>query len=349
MKSKNLIIGLACLLSLVVVLSMSTKSQKPEEQPKFETIVIGTGGAPKWSPDGTRLAFLSGGWLCVANADGKGEIQKIAQLQFNSFDWMSDSAFVVTENIPWTPEGKGRGHRLAIRSVDMNGQIQTIREDSIIVVPQSEYLAYGSVPVILNDGTVGYYEIHEKPEGETKIFKIIKQGKLEPDSALKQMIATTEGYPGWGEIWLESADLTIRKRITPDKKYLFPKLSPDGTKILACYGPADFVLDLEGNVILDLGKDLPKVPPGYSAEVISGALHGIWSPDSRRIVYEIVFADGHTTYDKDIYMVNVDGTERVAIAVTPAEKEGGASWSPDGTKIAYFNGTTGKIYVVKIK
>jgi hypothetical protein len=38
MRSKNLIIGLVCLLILVVVLSMSTKSQKSEEQPKFERI-----------------------------------------------------------------------------------------------------------------------------------------------------------------------------------------------------------------------------------------------------------------------------------------------------------------------
>lgn len=136
------------------------------------------------------------------------------------------------------------------------------------------------------------------------------------------MIATTEGYPTWGEIWLESADLTVRKKITPGKKYLFPKLSPNGTKILASYGPAEFVLDLKGNVILDLGKDLPKVPPGYSAEVISGTLNGKWSPDSKRILYEIIFADGDVTYDQDIYIINVDGTGRTPIAVTPGEQEG---------------------------
>jgi YVTN family beta-propeller protein len=136
MKTKNLIIGLVCLLILVVVLSMSTKSQKPEEQPKFERIEIATGDAPHWSPDGKKLAFMSGGWLCVRSADGKGEIKKIAQIGINSLDWMSDSEFVFTENRPWTTEGKGRGHKLIIETVDMKGQSEPslcfAQSDSVI-------------------------------------------------------------------------------------------------------------------------------------------------------------------------------------------------------------------------
>jgi hypothetical protein len=342
MKSKNLLIGLACLLIVVVILSMSTKSQKPEEQPKFETIVIGTGGEPKWSPDGTRIAFLAGGWLCVKSADGKGEIQKIAQLQFNSFDWMSDSAFVVTENIPWTPEGKGRGHKLAIRSVDMKGQIRTIREDSIIVIPQSEYLTYASVPVILQDGTVGYYEIHEKPGGEERIFKIIKTGNLKPEAAVKQMHLAGED--------LESIDGSIKKRLPIDKKYGYRKLSPDNTKILAkvsSYYSGLVILNLNGKVLTDLDVGSREISPGlFAIGSIAGAS---WSPDSKKILYNWTIEDGHVTYDKDIYMVNADGTGKVPIAATANDIEKDASWSPDGRKIAYRSETSGKIFVVKLK
>ena len=345
MKSKNLLIGLACLLVLVVVLSITTKSQKPEEQPKFEIVEIGMGGAHRWSPDGTRIAFLAGGWLCVANADGKGEIQKIAQLQFNSFDWMSDSAFVVSENIPWTPEGKGRGHRLAIRAVDMMGQIRTIREDSIIVVPQSEYLTYGSVPVILNDGTVGYYEIHEKPEGKTKIFKTIKQGKLSPKKVAKQMRAFVDPY-GWGDIWVEHIDGTMKKKVTStERKYGSPKLSPDNTKIVAHhYGLGISVLDLEGNVLADFSKDLPQVEPGIIADITGAS----WSPDSKKITYDLIVESEDTTYSRDIYIANFDGTDKIKIPDIPGEIAGGPSWSPDGTKIACRSGN-GKIYVIKVK
>lgn len=345
MKNKNLIIGLACLVIVVVVLSMSTKSQKPEENPRFEIIEIGNGGAHRWSPDGTRLAFLAGGWLCVADAEGKGEIKKVAELQLNSFDWMSDSAFVISEKRPWTPEGKGRGHKLAIRAVDMKGQIRTIREDSIIVVPQSEYLTYASVPVILKDGTVGYYEIHEKPEGETKIFKRIKQGKLKPEETQKQMRAYVEPY-GWGDIWIEHIDGTMRKKVSSGaRKYGSPKLSPDNTKIVAHhYGLGISVLDLDGNVLADFSKDLPQVKPGIIADIIGAN----WSPDSKKIAYDLIVESEDTTYSRDIYIANFDGTDKIKIPGIPGEMAGGPSWSPDGTKIA-CRSVNGKIYVIKVK
>jgi hypothetical protein len=345
MRSKSLIAGTLCLLSMTVLLAMSGRSQKPEEQPKFEIIEIGTGGSPKWSPDGTRLAFLAGGWLCVAEADGKGDIKKVAEIRPNSFEWMGDSSFVMSEKRSWGEDGKAEGHILAIKTVDMKGQVQTIRRDSITVVPRSEYLTYPSTPLILRDGTVGYYEIHEKPAGKTKMFKTIREGKLKPDSALMQMIATTERYPSWGEIWLESVGGAVKKKITPGREYLFPKLSPNGTNILASYGPAEFVLDLEGNVILDLGEERPEPPAGYYAHIGGTS----WSPDGKRILYNVGIEDGHSVYDQDIYILNIDGTGKIPIAVTPQEKEGRGAWSPDGRKIAYLNATTGKILVVKLK
>jgi hypothetical protein len=342
MRTKSFFIGLSCLFVIMVVLAMSTRSQKTEEPPKFETIFIASGGAPKWSPDGTRLAFMSGGWLCVASADGKGEIQKIVQLEPWTFDWMSDSAFVISEKIPWTPEGKGRGHKFIIETVNMKGQMQLIREDSIPGIPESKYISYIGAPVILKDGTVGYYEINEKPEGNTKIFRIIKEGSLKSEDALKQMQTAGEG--------LESIDGTIKERITFDKKYSFLKLSPDNTKILAWvqgYTGGIVILNLEGKVLVNLGVDAREISPGVIA---GGDIVGAsWSPDSKKILFNWIVEDGHSILDQDLYVINADGTGKVPIAVTSSEKECGASWSPDGSKIAYENDTNGKIFVVKLK
>ena len=344
MRTKSLLVGLCCLFVVIIVLAMSTRSQKAEEPPKFETVFVANGGAPKWSPDGTRLAFMSGGWLCVKSADGKGEIQKIVQLEPWTFDWMNDSDFVISEKIPWAPEGKGRGHKFIIETVNMRGQMQLIREDSIPGIPESKYISYIGAPMILADGTVGYYEIHEKPEGETKIFRIIEGGKLKPEIALKQMQTAGEG--------LESIDGTIRKKIPIDKKYSFLKLSPDGTKILAVFASnsSDLaILDTNGNELRKLGLGFTEISPGIFAGGASSRAQ--WSPDSKKIVYTwLVESEQHPEAEtSDLYIINADGTGKTQITNTPSEAEHDPVWSPDGSKIAYHTDNTGKVFVIKVK
>jgi hypothetical protein len=335
MKTKKLIIGLVSLLLLVVVLSMSTKSQKMEEQPKFEIVEIGNGGAPKWSPDGTRLAFMSGGWLCVADADGKEEIKRVAEIRMNSLEWMSDSEFVFSEKEPWSLKGKGRGVKFRIKTVDLKGNIELITEDSL--APDNRYVSYISTPFVLKDGTVGYYEIHGKPEGETKVFKIIEEGKLKPEASGKQIHLAGEG--------LESIDGTIKKKINYDRKYYYVRLSPDETKILAHhYGLGIAVLDTTGNRITDFSTELPKVEPGIIADMVSAS----WSPDSKRIAYDLIVESEDTTYSREIYIANFDGSDKIKIPDIPGELIGGPAWSPDGTRIV-CRSHSGRIFVIKVK
>jgi Tol biopolymer transport system component len=348
MKSKNLIIGLLCLFVLVVVLSLTTKSQKPQEQPKFERIEIATGGPPHWSPDGRKLAFISGGWLCVKRADGKGEIRRVAQTQPDFFEWMSDSEFVVYEREYPKAERIAVMPRLSIKRITFDGQVTTVVRDTTFSKTSPPKI---TKPMVLPDGTVGYYEC----EGGFKdwgcnVFKIIKQGKLSPDSAKKQLRCVISPYPT-GDIWIESIDHSVKKKITGgDQKYRFPLLSPDNTKILAevsSYTSDIAVLNLHGNELCRLDVGAKHISPGLFT--IAFAEGAPWSPDSKKILYYLSTEDGHEVYDLDIYIVNADGTGKIQIAATPNEKEGGASWSPDGREIAYVNGTTGKIYVVKIE
>jgi Tol biopolymer transport system component len=348
MKPKNLIIGLFCLFGLVVVFSITTKSQKPEDQPKFERIEIGTGGPPHWSPDGGKLAFISGGWLCVRRSDGKGEIKRVAETQPDFFEWMSDSEFVVYEREYPKAERIAVMPRLSIKRITIDGQVTNVVKDTTFSKTSPPKI---TKPMVLPDGTVGYYEC----EGGFKdwgcnVFKIIKQGKLSPDSAKKQWRCVITPYPT-GDISVESIDHTVKKKVTSGKqKYSFPRLSPDNTKILAevaSYTSDIAILDLQGNQLCRLDVGAKHISPGLFT--VASSVNASWAPDSKKILYHLSTEDGHEVYDLDIYIVNADGTGKIQIAATPNEKEGGASWSPNGRKIAYVNGTTGKIYVVKVK
>jgi hypothetical protein len=335
MRTKSLLVGLCCLFVILVVLAMSTRSQKTEEPPKFEIIEIGTGGSPQWSPDGTMLAFVYKGSLCVANADGKGEISKVyvPQDRLWSFNWMNDSSFVVSEKKDWTEPKKGRVEKFTIGTVGMNGQMQVVREVTLPGYPDGMDFTYLGAPMVLKDGTVGYYEVNHTVGGEAKVFQIVKEGKLKSEEAKKQLQAILIPDP-WGAIWLESIDGTIREKVSKDKAtWIFPELSPDGKRLLATNHRGEIVImDLDGNILSNLG--------------LAGCEQ--WSPDSKKIVFCEQQESEFDIIASELYIINADGTGKIQITNTSNEVETEPVWSPDGTKIACGSHSSSKIFVIKL-
>ncbi|KPJ62309.1 hypothetical protein AMJ44_15810 [candidate division WOR-1 bacterium DG_54_3] len=325
---------------------MSARSQKPLEEADFEVIEIGTGADPKWSPDGTKLVYVYKEALYVANADGKGEKLRIAQLPTGtlSFDWLDSIQFIVAGRETRQEKAKRRFHEW-IKILTLGGEVKLIAEDRRIVSP----------PIFLNDGTVGYYW---QPNGgafkDEKIFQIIKEGRLSPDSAQKQLFAPNIGP----DVWLESVDGSIKKKIA-SKYYSFPQLSKDGTKILAVCGIicGMCVLDFQGNHTCIGKKPHQYIDPSDSAKISQwsmGPPQAKLSPDGKKIAYAYVTTkslgeDNFAFLGSDIYIENADGTDRKQITDTPDAMEGNPVWSPDARRIAYTDGTTSKIYVIKIE
>jgi Tol biopolymer transport system component len=363
MKSQNLILGL-------VVFFLITCS--PVFGQPFEMIEIGTGADPHWSPDGKELAFVYMGSLFVANSDGEGEPQKIAELPptASGFAWLDSNEFIVWGREYWREEGvRHKGNWMEV--LTRGGEMRSIAKDSSSARPSKPR----DVPLIsgltiLNDGTVGYWEtpvgVEDEWTNKNKIFRIIKPGKLSADSAVKQLRAVEhytgiysggkQVYPERG-IWLESIDGTVNKKVSSCDHCSFPVLCPDGTKILvSCgYKCAVCVLDLEGNQVC-VGKDYIHPSNPLDTAFIRGSLEGMptWSPDSRKIAYaylryKVISEHESIEVGSEIYVENADGTNRIQVTDTPNIAEAGPVWSPDGSKIACTDRHSAKIYVMKLK
>jgi len=335
MRNKSLIIGLLCLFILMVVFSITTKSQKSEEQAEFEIIEIDTGGEPndlptgepQWSPDGTKLAFVSEGWLCVVDLEKKGEIKKVARIGRAGFAWSDTNQFAINE-----VERDTSGEIVIHKTLTMNGEEKLIRKE----VNKDPLIRNIHGLTELPDGTLGYYE-RSSGTGWKKVFHIIKQGKLKPEDALKQMIVTTtEGYVGWGAIVLESVDGTVKKRVTKgEATYMFPRLSPDGTKLTCGNHRGEIlVFNINGDLLANLGR---------------GSCLCQWSPDSKKITFHLTEESEFYIEASDIYVINADGTERTQLTNTPDIVEMYPAWSPDGRAITCKSLRTGKMYVIKLK
>jgi hypothetical protein len=183
------------------------------------------------------------------------------------------------------------------------------------------------------------------------VFKIIKQGKLSPDSSLKQLravIIPVASYTISGDIWIESLDKSIKERITTGELHNFVELSPDETKVLSALD----VIDLKGHEISvgEKGVDTSSI-----SESSIGTPQAKWSPDSRKIAYmrltaKVLDPDGQDIQDikGNIHVVNADGSGLQVIDI-PGVILLNPIWSPDGTRIVCTGENTGKVYVIKLK
>lgn len=112
--------------------------------------------------------------------------------------------------------------------------------------------------------------------------------------------------------------------------YIWPSISPDGTKLLAYeMDHGAFVADLNGNVLKMLGrKDNP-----------------VWTRDGKWIVYMNDKDDGENILSSDIYCVSADGSTTIQLTNTIDIIELYPSCSPTEDKIV-CSSLNGDIYVI---
>ena len=138
-----------------------------------------------------------------------------------------------------------------------------------------------------------------------------------------------------GDIWLASTSGGLARRLTASPgRELFPKFSPDG-KWIAFTGQYDgnfnvYVMSAEGGQPKQLTFYQGSAQPltdrmGIHNEVVT------WFPDSKRILF-LSRSDATNGWIKRPYSVSINGGLPEPL---PVDQGGLASFSPDGSKIAY--------------
>lgn len=348
MKSKNLILGVLSLLILVVIFSITTKSQKPTEQGQEydKGHVIGQGRCPEFiSPD--TIAFIDNhGFLTIVDLEGKGP-KKIGKIHALGFRYAGEKF------IFWGyQKDDERGTVNTISTIDRAGKESPVVSVRETVGPDNT--KHISAPVVLPDGTVGYW----MEQYGLKYFTIIHKGSS--PNPLKQWIGDIKpkGPIAKGEVWLRTVDGSDSYRISPEgerEKYYFPHLFSDGTeqcgqKLLVVKNGLH-ILEFDdslrtlksiqplGNSGNDIGKDMAIDSVTYrivSAGTVSVSAR--WSPDCKWVV--CLFQLWGTKYNEDegnpigsdIQVLSSDGSMNIRIE-TSNVMESNPKISSDGTVV----------------
>jgi Tol biopolymer transport system component len=293
---------------------------------------------PTWSPDGSLIAFTRGKstGIEVMKADGSG--RRV----------LTDEA-AAGYKFAWSPDNE----EIAFRAVNYSNGLATIKVASV---------ASGKVETLSEPAP----DVHPPQWSHTekgKRVSFVANATLvhtdwRPMAGLRRASAADKPAPALffdrQNIWVLDESGEEPQPLTEGVGF-DPVRSPDGARIV--YSQMDTLVVMNAD-----GTDKRSLGVGNRPA---------WSPDSRKLVFQITRdhthapddprAHGadtphHRHHDKtnhqieesDLFVMNADGTARTQLTHTPDELEVDPHWSPDGRRIVYRTENAGQIYVIEL-
>lgn len=273
---------------------------------------------PRWSPDGTKLAFTETRYrgLWVMNADGTG-LRQVSEEEAAGFgfEWSSDSQALLTRVAKF--ENNRRYN--AVKIFDLPSNTSKQLTDYRTFMPGLPHWSPANDKVYIFN---------------REQLEVFESGKPALAAVATQSAAAIH-FMKDGRIALGNLATLQYQTHAPvaESEYLNLVLSPDRSKVaFEVKGGNLHVMNIDGSGLADLG-------PGNRAQ---------WSPRSDYLVYMIAGDDGHQFLAADLYLIKYDGAEKTKLTNTEEVLEMNPSWGA-GDRIAFDVMDEGEIYVIELE
>lgn len=313
--------------------------------------------SPKWSPDGSKIAFLSDRdgttHLWVMNSDGTGHRRATSwEYEEAQFDWVSDNELVfggclapdkqhiykviIPEGSPVvivdTPD-EPNGNRKPRWSPIANKLAYVYQPNGWAKLRAINLDGSGKIDIDMdshadrqnwsNDGTrIAYLQFNPHIEAlQTTLYTI------KPDGSDKKALLTfPDKYPGSSCAW------------SPDDQYILICLETRESHYGEALTSGIYRVRGDGSEVIALTDEthINQFTAGLNNR------NDVWSPDGSKIIFQSD-RDG----DFDIYVMDKDGANVINITENTVRDED-ASWSPDGKIIVYCSEESGNKDIVLI-
>jgi len=275
--------------------------------------------AVAFSPDGKQLGLAAAGHeaIDVVPADGSAAPRRVVQAERSGYRFV------------WDSEGRSLLHRVGSTKLVrtwMDGRSEVLATGTRVGFP-----AVGSSGdvVVSADGRLVAVRLH------TGMLQALSQEHGRHRGLLTVRAADAELVAGWdGEhIFVLDPTKGTRRELFSGPMFFDVELSRDGSLALVHESRGAeghlWVASANGTYRLDLGI-------GWMGRL---------SPDGKMVVFVLQTNDGTRFLTSDLYVRSVDGKHEVRLTNTPSVLETFPVFSPDGTRLAFVDAATGRVYV----
>ena len=272
---------------------------------------------PRWSPDGSKIAFTKEGYdgLFVMNANGSNKTSLVTSSGVGyMYQWSADSKEILVRDTRWS--GAKRLHAAWVINAS-SGITTRMSQDAEYMQPAAWRYTNGIKSIVAPD---------------TKVLKanLTPMSKALASQLSNNKYANTSFITDFEHLYI--VDAFGNKKVLNVGPSFCPSLSPDGKKVVFNQMDDICVINIDGTGKRVLGR-------GFNPSWVN----------NNQIIYELTEDNGHIYTAGELYLMNVNDKSIKKLTATSNLIEMNACVSPDGNKVIFTSFTDGQIYIADFK